>query len=347
MEGLPMLTCLIQHTLKTLCTCSSSEDNTSNKWVYAVFWRILPRIYPPPKWDVEGGVLDRAKGNKRNWILVWEDGFCDIDECERVGNDGSSKGGFGADIFFKLSHEVYNYGEGLIGKIAADNSHKWVFKDGLNEHDPSFISSWNASIDPQPKAWEFHFNSGIKTIAIISTREGIIQLGSFDKIIEDLNLVLSIRRKFSYLRTIPGLFSIQRPFSTVQHSYNPLKHKSTIGPDEAQQVTGSKVNVHGGESEPHKGPIWSLGSGYINQESGPSLWAIPPLLPYNYGSHDHLARIRNDGVDQSVRDKISRVEDPGEEGKSRCLNTNPGFGMELGFGPKRVAQESDVKFQLN
>ncbi|KAK1427444.1 hypothetical protein QVD17_16130 [Tagetes erecta] len=339
MEGLPMLTCLIQHTLKTLCTCSSSDDNTSNKWVYSVFWRILPRIYPPPKWDVEGSVHDRAKGNKRNWILVWEDGFCDLDECERVGNDGSSNVGFGADIFFKLSHEVYNYGEGLIGKIAADNSHKWVFKDGLNEHDPSFISSWNASIDPQPKAWELHFTSGIKTIAIISTREGIIQLGSFDKIIEDLNLVLSIQRKFSYLRTIPGLFSIQRPISTVQQTYNPLKHKSTTGPDEAQQLIEPKVNVHE-ERQPKKGPICSLGSGYVTQESmrvgshGLPLWPIPPLLPYNFGSFDHHFR------NQSLWDQDIEI-------KPLCLNPSQEFVMELGLGPSRVAQENDVKSQLN
>lgn len=39
-------------------------------------------------------------------ILVWEDGFCDFCSCERSGNE------FGADIFFKLTHEVYNFGEG-------------------------------------------------------------------------------------------------------------------------------------------------------------------------------------------------------------------------------------------
>lgn len=41
----------------------------------------------------------------------------------------------------------------LIGKVAADNSHRWVFKDGSNEQstDPSFLSSWNATIDPVSK----------------------------------------------------------------------------------------------------------------------------------------------------------------------------------------------------
>lgn len=51
-----------------------------------------------------------------NWIcfsriLVWEDGYCDFYECERAGG-GYMKGRFGADVFFKMSHEVYNYGEG-------------------------------------------------------------------------------------------------------------------------------------------------------------------------------------------------------------------------------------------
>ncbi|KAL8261094.1 hypothetical protein R6Q59_025143 [Mikania micrantha] len=377
MEGLPLLTCLIQHTLKTLCSCSSSHDNnSSNKWVYSVFWRILPRIYPPPKWDCEGGVLDRAKGNKRNWqvkfeffllflqllviilvygcrILVWEDGFCDVDECERARDDGTLKGAFGADVFFKLSHEVYNYGEGLVGKIAADNSHRWVFKDGLNEHDPSFISSWNASIDPQPKAWECHFNSGIKTIAIISVKEGIIQLGSFDKILEDLNLVLNIQRKFSYLRTIPGLFSIQRPLSDMQHPYNPLNHKTIIGSNEAQQITRSKVNIHDLDNHPHKGLIWSFGSGYMNPESlgvashDPQFSPIPPLLPHKFGSHDHVACMRNYGFSPSLKYKISRVEDPNQEGKPRCVDPNPEPVIELGFGPKRIGQESNVKSKLN
>lgn len=44
-------------------------------------------------------------------ILVWEDGYCDFYECEREGS-GYVKGRFGADIFFKMSHEVYNFGEG-------------------------------------------------------------------------------------------------------------------------------------------------------------------------------------------------------------------------------------------
>ena len=37
------MTHLLQHTLRSLCIHENSQ------WVYAVFWRILPRNYPPPK----------------------------------------------------------------------------------------------------------------------------------------------------------------------------------------------------------------------------------------------------------------------------------------------------------
>lgn len=36
----------------------------------------------------------------------------------------------------------------LVGKVAADNSHKWVFRDPPTDGDPSLISSWNVSIEP-------------------------------------------------------------------------------------------------------------------------------------------------------------------------------------------------------
>ncbi|KAF2324343.1 hypothetical protein GH714_012683 [Hevea brasiliensis] len=105
---------------------------------------------------------------------------CDFYECERPGS-GCMRGKFGADVFFKMSHEVYNYGEGLVGKVAADNSHKWVFRETPSESDPNFISSWNMSIEP---------------------------------IVEDLNLVINVQRKFSYLQSLPGVLLYK------DHTYN-------------------------------------------------------------------------------------------------------------------------------
>ncbi|XP_048129818.1 uncharacterized protein LOC115747911 [Rhodamnia argentea] len=280
--GLPMLNCLLQHTLRSICSCSS-DPSDSSKWVYAVFWRILPRNYPPPKWEFGGGAIDRTKGNKRNWILVWEDGFCDFCECEKVGG-GYTKGRFGPEVFFKMSHEVYSYGEGLVGKVAADNSHRWVWRDA-GESDPNFISSGNMSIEPQPKAWEVQFNTGIQTIAIISVREGIVQLGSLDQIAEDLNLVISIQRKFSYLQSIPGVFAIQRPYLPFQDPYLRKSHISITEHHETFYLEDEKCQFIGAkrlfEEAPDSWPVKSINLGWNTPQygvQGPSMWPIPPLL---------------------------------------------------------------------
>ncbi|XP_049347176.1 protein RICE SALT SENSITIVE 3-like [Solanum verrucosum] len=338
--GLPMLNCLLQHTLRSLCTCSDSSSNAS-EWVYAVFWRIIPRNYPPPKWDHGGGLLDRAKGNKRNWILVWEDGFCDFYECERSKREYVTIN-FGPEIFFKMSHEVYSFGEGLVGKVAADNSHRWVFKDAPNEKDSNFICSWNMSIEAQPRAWGVQFNSGIQTIAIISVREGIIQLGSFNKVFEDHNLVLSIQRKFSYLQSIPGIYAIQRPFLPIKHPYTykpnnvTLVNETDYQMDDKNQLIGSK--------RVHEFPFKSINFGYNSPQTMASLplWSMPIAAPSCYGNAVHEMSSLHDRVTRNTTSKDVKVIDElghfkfetAEENDQFSLNQNLGLEnkvVEVGF----------------
>ncbi|XP_027099495.2 protein RICE SALT SENSITIVE 3-like [Coffea eugenioides] len=205
------VTHLLQHTLRSLCIHENSQ------WVYAVFWRILPRNYPPPKWDGQGGVYDRSRGNRRNWILVWEDGFCNFAASTTEINTGECPSssvygnceyqhyqGLQPELFFKMSHEIYNYGEGLIGKVAADHSHKWIYKEP-NDQEINFLSAWHNSADSHPRTWEAQFQSGIKTIALIAVREGVIQLGAVHKVVEDLSYVVLLRKKFGYIESIPGV----------------------------------------------------------------------------------------------------------------------------------------------
>ncbi|CAN4094732.1 unnamed protein product [Withania somnifera] len=145
------------------------------------------------------------------------DGFCNFaaSTAEMNGSEcpGSSSNNYGdyqhyqglqPELFFKMSHEIYNYGEGIIGKVAADHSHKWIYKEP-NEQEISFLSAWHNSADSHPRTWEAQFCSGIKTIALIAVREGVIQLGSVHKVIEDLSYVVLLRKKFSYIESIPGV----------------------------------------------------------------------------------------------------------------------------------------------
>uniref|UniRef100_A0ACD5VCF7 Uncharacterized protein n=2 Tax=Avena sativa TaxID=4498 RepID=A0ACD5VCF7_AVESA len=154
-------------------------------------------------------------------ILAWEDGFCNFAATSAACGQEGAAGGAGAasyadceaqelkqslqpELFFKMSHDIYNYGEGLIGKVAADHSHKWVLKEPP-EQETSLISSWNNPADSHPRTWEAQFQSGIQTIALIAVREGVVQLGSMKKVAEDLSYVVTLRRKFGYLESIPGV----------------------------------------------------------------------------------------------------------------------------------------------
>ncbi|XP_057774637.1 protein RICE SALT SENSITIVE 3 [Salvia miltiorrhiza] len=210
------VTHLLQHTLRSLCIHENSQ------WVYAVFWRILPRNYPPPKWDGQGGVYDRSRGVRRNWILVWEDGFCNFAASAGEMNGGGGASSYGQyqglqpELFFKMSHEIYNYGEGLIGKVAADHSHKWIHKEP-NDQEINFLSAWHNSADSHPRTWEAQFQSGIKTIALIAVREGVIQLGAVHKVVEDLSYVVLLRKKLSYIESIPGVL-LPHPSSSSSSS---------------------------------------------------------------------------------------------------------------------------------
>ncbi|KAF3529741.1 hypothetical protein DY000_02041222 [Brassica cretica] len=81
---------------------------------------------------------------------------------------------------------------GLIGKVAADHSHKWIYKEP-NDQEINFLSAWHNSADSYPRTWEAQFQSGIKTIALISVREGVVQLGSVHKLQQMQEMKLIIR----------------------------------------------------------------------------------------------------------------------------------------------------------
>ncbi|XP_030940705.1 protein RICE SALT SENSITIVE 3-like [Quercus lobata] len=208
------ITHLLQHTLRSLCIQENSQ------WVYAVFWRILPRNYPPPNWGFQGVAKNRSRINKRNWMLAWEDSFCNFVEpiadfdsgtASYVHKNFDPQLGLQPELFFKMSHEIYNFGEGLIGQVAADNStHRWFHKEfSVQEHNSS---AWK-SIGDWPRTWKAQFQSGIKTISLIAVKEGVLQLGAVNKVAEDPSYVAQVQNIFSYFHGVPG-FLLPHPASS-------------------------------------------------------------------------------------------------------------------------------------
>ncbi|KAG5032708.1 hypothetical protein JHK85_016690 [Glycine max] len=160
----------------------------NSDWTYSVFWTIRPRP-----------------------MLMWEDGFCRgrVSDCleEIDGEDPIRKS------FSKMSIQLYNYGEGLMGKVTSDKCHKWVFKEPT-ECEPNISNYWQSSFDALPPEWIDQFESGIQTIAVIQAGHGLLQLGSCKIIPEDLHFVLRMRHTFESLGYQSGFYLSQLFSST-------------------------------------------------------------------------------------------------------------------------------------
>ncbi|KAL5715429.1 hypothetical protein ACHQM5_017249 [Ranunculus cassubicifolius] len=190
----------------------------NSDWIYSVFWSIRPR----PR--TRGGNGCKVAEENGSLMLMWEDGFCRrrVADCleDIDGEDPVRK------AFSKLSIQLYNYGEGLMGKVASDKCHKWVFKEPP-ETETNVSNYWQSSFDALPTEWTDQFNSGIQTIAVIQAGHGLLQLGSCEIIPEDLHFILRMRHTFETLGYQSGfylsqLFAANRDTSSPNNA--PLKH---------------------------------------------------------------------------------------------------------------------------
>ncbi|XP_009356782.2 protein RICE SALT SENSITIVE 3 [Pyrus x bretschneideri] len=183
----------LHEALRTICL------NTD--WTYSVVWTIRPR----PR--VRGGTGCKVGDDNGSLMLMWEDGFCrgrvSSDCLEEIDREDPVR-----KAFSKMSIQLYNYGEGLMGKVASDKCHKWVFKEPT-ECEPNISNYWQSSYDALPPEWTDQFESGIQTIAVIQAGHGLLQLGSCKIIPEDLHFVLRMRHTFESLGYQSGFYLSQ------------------------------------------------------------------------------------------------------------------------------------------
>ncbi|KAL1206603.1 Protein RICE SALT SENSITIVE 3 [Cardamine amara subsp. amara] len=181
----------------------------NSDWIYSVFWTIRPR----PR--VRGGNGCKIGDESGSLMLMWEDGFCGGSRSEDlcVEQDIESED-LVRKAFSKMSIQLYNYGEGLMGKVASDKCHKWVFKEP-SESEPNLSNYWQSSFDALPPEWTDQFESGIQTIAVIQAGHGLLQLGSCKIIQEDLHFVLRMRQMFESIGYRSG-FYLSQLFSSNQ-----------------------------------------------------------------------------------------------------------------------------------
>ncbi|OVA02434.1 Myc-type [Macleaya cordata] len=171
----------LQQTLRILCS--------NTEWKYAVFWKLNCRA---------------------RMLLTWEDAFYDNHEpldpsknmCigHTLGNNGQHylQDQLGLAIT-KMSCLVYSLGEGIIGQVALTGKHQWIFAD------KPASCSWLSS--EYSDGWGAQFSAGIRTMIVVSVvPHGVVQLGSLNNVIEDINLVTLIKNIFYSLQNFVEFF---------------------------------------------------------------------------------------------------------------------------------------------
>ncbi|KAE9460620.1 hypothetical protein C3L33_07418, partial [Rhododendron williamsianum] len=161
----------LHEALRTLCF------NTG--WRYAVLWKLQHRAPMTLTWE------DAYYDNREEHYALDNTAFP-----ETGGNlwDLHSHDPLGSAVV-KMSCQVYSVGEGVIGQVAVAGKHMWIFAD---KHIIDSCSPFEHS-----DGWHAQFSAGINTVVVVAVLPyGVVQLGSLNKIPENLEMVKYIRDSF-------------------------------------------------------------------------------------------------------------------------------------------------------
>ncbi|XP_010446180.1 PREDICTED: uncharacterized protein LOC104728970 isoform X1 [Camelina sativa] len=243
----------------------------NSDWIYSVFWTIRPR----PR--VRGGNGCKIGDESGSLMLMWEDGFCGggrsgEDLCVEPDIEGED---LVRKAFSKMSIQLYNYGEGLMGKVASDKCHKWVFKEPP-ESEPNLANYWQSSFDALPPEWTDQFESGIQTIAVIQAGHGLLQLGSCKIIPEDLHFVLRMRQMFESIGYRSGFY-----LSQLFSSNRTATPSSSLVPNQLPQSQAFNWGSHSpllpSPSFQNQLPAASARFGFLQDSNAPPPQMLPPM----------------------------------------------------------------------
>ncbi|XP_027342406.1 transcription factor LHW-like isoform X2 [Abrus precatorius] len=185
---------LLKEALKTLCG--------RNQWSYAVFWKIGCHnsklliweecYYEPLPCSIPSRILGRSDLPHLNGEGCWfssesQSSHLGIQEEDRV-----------SSLINKMTvnNSVIVAGEGIIGRAAFTGNHQWIL-----------LNNFTKDVYPQEVYAEVHhqFSSGIQTVAVIPVLpHGVVQLGSFLPIMENMGFVNDVKSLILHLGCIPG-----------------------------------------------------------------------------------------------------------------------------------------------
>lgn len=156
----------VHQALRTLCF--------NNQWNYAVFWRLQHQT--PMVLTCEDAYYNNIEHQeKQQFINGIQDGHISSDPLLLT--------------IAKMSYHVYSLEEGIVGQVVVSGKHMWISADAYAVDPGSLLENCGG--------YQSQFAAGIKTIAVVAVVPyGVVQLGSFDRIAEDIRMVNHVRNVF-------------------------------------------------------------------------------------------------------------------------------------------------------
>nr|GMD61611.1 transcription factor LHW-like [Ipomoea batatas] len=187
---------LLKEALKTLCGV--------NRWSYAIFWKIgcqNPKLliweecyYEPALYSGIHGIPGSQNPELafQNWSAYW----ASRDSC----NSQLLHTGERVQLLVNkmmIENQFNVVGEGLVGRAAVTGNHQWILSEGYcREAYPIEVL----------KELSQQFSAGMQTIAVIPVLpHGVVQLGSYKLITENVGVVNDVKMLICQLGCVPGV----------------------------------------------------------------------------------------------------------------------------------------------
>ncbi|KAJ6331628.1 hypothetical protein OIU76_010085 [Salix suchowensis] len=175
----------LRQLLESLC-------NNNSDWRYAVFWKL--RHGSPMILTWEDGCFDCPKP-REPLQTISSDAYCNGGNdlvsslCDASASNANSGGHQIELVMADMSYLQYPLGEGVVGEVACTGDHFWLSINNM------FSCEMSTNLVPEfPEEWLLQFASGIKTILLVPVLpHGVLQLGSFEEIAEDIQKVVYIK----------------------------------------------------------------------------------------------------------------------------------------------------------
>eukprot|EP00850_Spirogloea_muscicola_P005123 SM000023S07579 [mRNA] locus=s23:256954:262008:- [translate_table: standard] len=236
-----------------------------------------------------------------------------------------------SEEFGRMSYQLYNCNDGLIGKVAAHGSYQWVHKKDL-EHAAASDNGLDGLSEQYPAGWQEQFDAGIQTIAGISVAQGVLQLGSCCMLPPNSSLVQHVRDLFQAFNNVQEHTLVRTGLSPKQQPRGQLTTQMQPGQRHWDLASGGRA--------PGDANAGFLGAAGESQVRGTQLIA----LSIDHGNWDGLHSSSQGQPGAAMAGTVHVKEEPGTKAskvksvKKATLESLRNVAQRL-IGQKRPGQK--------